>query len=53
MSIVIAGLFIGSSMYARATGSGPFLGVSAIPFFGFLGAFILSVWMVIDIWRKK
>ena len=52
MSIVIAGLFIGSSMYAQATGSGPFLGVGFIPFFGFLGAFILSVWVVIDIWRK-
>ncbi len=53
LSIVIAGLFIGSSMYARATGSGPFLGVGFIPFFGFLGAFILSVWVVTDIWRKK
>ena len=53
MSIVIAGLFIGSSMYAQATGSGPFLGVSFIPFFGFLGAFILSVWMFFDIWRRK
>ena len=53
MAIVVAGLFIGSSMYARATGEGPFLGVGFIPFFGFVGAFVLSAWIVIDIWRKK
>ena len=53
MAIIIAGLFIGSSMYAQATGAGPFLGVQFIPFFGFLGAFGLSVWVVIDIWRRK
>ena len=53
LSIVIAGLFIGSSMYAQATGSGPYLGVSFIPFFGFLGAFVLSVWLMFDIWRRR
>ena len=53
IAIVIAGLFIGSSMYARATGEGPFLGVGFIPFFGFVGAFLLSVWMMFDIWRRK
>ena len=53
MAILVAGLFVGSSMYAQATGEGPFLGVSFIPFFGFLGAFVLSVWVVFDIWRRK
>ncbi len=53
LSIVIAGLFIGSSMYARATGAGPFLGVGFIPFFGFLGAFVLSLWVFIDIVRRR
>ncbi len=53
VAIVIAGLFIGSSMYAQATGEGPFLGVSFIPFFGFLGAFLLSVWVMFDIWRRR
>ena len=53
MAIIIAGLFIGSSMYAQATGAGPYLGVQFIPFFGFLGSFFLSVWVVFDIWRRK
>jgi ubiquinone biosynthesis protein len=53
VAIVVAGLFIGSSMYAQATGEGPYLGVSFIPFFGFLGAFVLSVWIMFDIWRRR
>ena len=53
LAIVVAGLFIGSSMYAQATGEGPFLGVGFIPFFGFLGAFILSAWLIVDIRRRK
>ena len=53
VAIVVAGLFIGSSMYAQATGEGPYLGVSFIPFFGFLGSFVLSVWIMFDIWRRK
>ena len=53
LAIVAAGLFIGSSMYAQATGEGPFLGVGFIPFFGFLGAFILSVWLIVDIRRRR
>ena len=53
LAIVAAGLFIGSSMYAQATGEGPFLGVSFIPFFGFLGAFVLSAWLIVDIRRRR
>ena len=52
LALIIAGLFIGSSMFAEF--GEPFLfGVPFISFFGFLGAFILSAWVIIDIWRKK
>lgn len=53
IGIIIAGLFIGSSMFAQIGGDEFFLGVPFISFFGFFGAFVLSVWVVIDIWRKK
>ena len=52
IALIIAGLFIGSSMIAEF--GEPFLfGVPFISFFGFLGSFILSVWVIVDIWRKK
>ena len=54
IGIIIAGLFIGSSMYAQNPGNDiEVLGVPFITFFGFLGAFILSAWVMIDIWRRK
>lgn len=53
IGIIIAGLFVGSSSFAQFGGQAEILGVPAISFFGFLGAFILSVWIVIDIWRRK
>ena len=53
ISIVIAGLFIGSSLYATAVEETFMFGVPFISFFGFLGAFALSVWVIIDIWRRK
>ena len=53
IGIIIAGLFIGSSMYAQYSGADEIFGVPFISFFGFLGAFILSAWIVLDIWRRK
>ncbi len=53
IGIIIAGLFIGSSSFAQFGGEVLIFGVPFISFFGFLGAFILSIWIVIDIWRKK
>ena len=53
ISIVIAGLFIGSSLYATAVEETFMFGVPFISFFGFLGAFALSVWVIFDIWRRK
>ena len=52
IGIIIAGLFIGSSMYAQFGGETFIFGVPFISFFGFLGAFVLSAWVVVDIWRK-
>ena len=53
MGILAAGLFMGSSLFAT-TGLGPeILDVPAVSFFGFAGAFVLSAWIVIDIWRRK
>ena len=54
IGIIVAGLFIGSSMLAPYSNEGPLIfGVPFISFFGFVGAFILSAWIILDIWRKK
>ncbi|WP_041690636.1 AarF/ABC1/UbiB kinase family protein [Eggerthella sp. YY7918] len=53
IGIIIAGLFIGSSMLALSTMEPRLLGVPVLAFFGYLGAAILSVWVMVDIWRKK
>ena len=50
---IIAGLFIGSSMVALSSMEPRWLGVPVLSFFGYLGAFILSVWVVSDILRKR
>ena len=53
MGILAAGLFMGSSLFAT-TGLGPeILDVPAVSFFGFAGSFVLSAWIVLDIWRRK
>ena len=53
LGIIIAGLFIGSSMVALSSMEPRWLGVPVLSFFGYLGAFILSVWVVSDILRKR
>ena len=53
IGIIIAGLFIGSSMLAPYSGDVSLFGVPALSFCGFLGAFVLSVWVVVDIWRRR
>ncbi len=52
IGIIIAGLFIGSSMYAQFGGGPSIFDVPFITFFGYVGAFVLSVWVIVDIWRK-
>ena len=50
---IIAGLFIGSSMLSLSSMEPRLLGVPVLAFFGYLGAAILSLWVVVDIARKK
>ena len=53
IALIIAGLFVGSSMFAQVGGGPTVFDVPFISFFGFLGAFVLSVWVIVDIWRRK
>ena len=53
IGIVIAGLFIGSSSLINIPSDITILNVPILSFFGFLGAFLLSVWLFIDIIRKR
>lgn len=53
IGIIIAGLFVGSASFAQFSNEASIMGVPVISFFGFLGAFVLSVWVILDIWRRK
>ena len=53
IGIIIAGLFIGSSMLSLSSMEPRLLGVPVLAFFGYLGAAILSLWVVVDLARKK
>ena len=53
VAVIIAGLFIGSSIIAPYGGDYEVLGVPFVSFFGFSGAFVLSVWVLVDIWLRK
>lgn len=53
IGIIVAGLFVGSSMVSFSSLEPRLLGVPFLAFFGYLGAAILSVWVVVNIWRKK
>ena len=51
--IIIAGLFIGSSMLSLSSMEPRLLGVPVLAFFGYLGAAVLSIWVVLDINRRR
>ena len=53
IALIIAGLFIGSSMLSLSTMEPRLLGVPVLAFFGYLGAAVLSLWIVFDIARRK
>ena len=53
IGIIIAGLFIGSSMLSLSSMEPRLLGVPVLAFFGYLGAAILSVWVILDISRRR
>lgn len=52
LGIMVAGLFVGSSLMSQSAMEPRFLGVPVLAFFGYLGAFVLSTWVVTDILRK-
>ena len=52
MALIIAGLFVGSSIIYYAGMKPVIFGVPVIGFMGFVTAFALGVWIVIDIIRK-
>ena len=53
IGLIIAGLFVGSSLMAQSSMEPRWLGVPVLSFFGYLGAFVLSVWVIVDILRRK
>lgn len=53
IGIIIAGLFVGSSMVALSGLEPRLLGVPLLSFFGYFGAAVLSIWVVVDIYRRK
>ena len=53
IALIIAGLFIGSSMLSLSTMEPRLLGVPVLAFFGYLGAAVLSLWIIYDIARRK
>ena len=53
IGIIIAGLFIGSSMLSLSSMEPRIFSVPFFAFFGYLGAGILSAWVIIDIARRK
>ena len=53
LSIIIAGLFIGSSVVYFAGIQPLIFGVPVLGFLGYVGAALLSVWVVVSILREK
>lgn len=52
LAIIVAGLFIGSSLMVFVGSTVTIIGVPALSFFGYLGAFVLSAFVVVDIIRR-
>lgn len=53
IGLIIAGLFIGSSLMTFSQLEPRILGVPFLAFSGYVGAFVLSVWVILNIARKK
>lgn len=53
IAAIVAGLFVGSSLVSLSSMEPRLLGVPALAFFGYLGTAVLSVWVVVNIWRKR
>ena len=53
MALIVVGLFIGSSIVYYAGMKPIIFGIPAVGFLGYLAAFVLSMWIVFDIYSKK
>ena len=53
MALIVVGLFIGSSIVYYAGMKPVVFGIPVIGFMGYVVAFMLSLWIVIDIFRKN
>lgn len=53
LALIVAGLFMGSSMLSLSAMEPRLLGVPVLAAIGYVSAFLLSVWIVVDIWRRK
>ncbi len=53
LAVIVAALFIGSSLLSLSPLEPRFLGVPVLAKIGYVSAFLLSVWIVVDIWRRK
>lgn len=53
LALIVMGLFIGSSMLSLSSMEPRVLGVPVLGFVGFISAFLISAWIVVDIWRKR
>lgn len=53
IALIVAGLFIGSSMLSLSPMEPQVFGVPVIACVGFVSAFVMSAWIVVNIWRKK
>ncbi|WP_172135297.1 AarF/ABC1/UbiB kinase family protein [Adlercreutzia sp. ZJ473] len=53
LALIVAGLFMGSSMLSLSSMEPRVLGVPVLAAVGYVSAFLLSVWIVLDIWRRK
>lgn len=53
MALIVVGLFVGSSIVYYAGMKPIIFGIPVVGFVGYVAAFVLSVWIVIDIYAKK
>lgn len=53
MALIVVGLFIGSSIVYYAGMKPIIFGIPVVGFLGYLAAFVLSMWIVFDIYSKR
>ena len=52
LGVVIAALIVGSSIVMTVSGGPTLLGLPVFGLFGFLGAVLGSLWLLLSIWRS-